>query len=120
MKWVLRLVIASFSTAVFAYAAESAASIENKNIRVEYNNGLHSRIVAVFEGKAIPLGEFQPSEWVTLAGGAPVQDFAISGHRVESIRDERGRGRRLTITASGSGLQKRLLVTVYNELPRMA
>ena len=47
--------------------AESVIGIESKNIRVEFDSLMHSRIVAKFDGKATPVGDFGPSEFVTAA-----------------------------------------------------
>ena len=102
-----------------ASAAPAGAQIESKNIRVEFNSLLHSRVVARFDGKEIPLGDFAPSVSLT-AGGATVRDFNETARKSEAIRDDRGRGRRLTLTGVSGGLQKRVIVTVYDETPRMA
>ena len=105
-------------------AASTIIGIESKNIRVEFNSLLHSRIVAKFDGRATPAGDFGPSEFVTAlvtAGAAsPIQDFTLSGHKQENVRDELGHGRRLSITGVSGGLQKTVVVTVYDEIPRMA
>ncbi len=69
--------------------------------------------------RSIPIGDFGPSEFVT-AAAAPIQDFNLSGHKVETVRDELGHGRRLSITGVSGGLQKTVTVTVYDEVPRMA
>ena len=97
----------------------SVIGIETKNIRVEFNSLMHSRIVAKFDGRATPVGDFGPSEFVT-AAASPIQDFKQSGHKVENVRDQLGHGRRLSITGISSGLQKTVVVTVYDEIPRMA
>ena len=97
----------------------SVIGIETKNIRVEFNSLMHSRIVAKFDGKATPVGDFGPSEFVT-TGASPIQDFKQSGHKTENVRDQLGHGRRLSITGISSGLQKTVVVTVYDEMPRMA
>ena len=97
----------------------SVIGIETKNIRVEFNSLMHSRIVAKFDGRATPVGDFGPSEFVT-AGASPIQDFKQSGHKTENVRDQLGHGRRLSITGISSGLQKTVVVTVYDEIPRMA
>ena len=99
--------------------AASVIGIETKNIRVEFDSLMHSRIVAKFDGKATPVGDFGPSEFVT-AATSPIQDFKQSGHKMENVRDELGHGRRLSITGISSGLQKTVVVTVYDEIPRMA
>ncbi|PWT88141.1 MAG: alpha-galactosidase, partial [Proteobacteria bacterium] len=113
------LALAASWIAASAVAADTV-SVETKSIRVEFNDRMHSRIVATFDGKAAPLGDFGPSEFVNVAGGAPLQDFHLTGHKQENVRDDRGHGRRLTITGTAAGLQKRVVVTVYDEIPRMA
>ena len=100
-------------------AASAMASIEGKNIRVEFNTLMHSRIVARFDGKETPLGDFGPSESIT-ADGSARQDFTVSGHRQQSLRDQFGSGRRLTVTGLAGPMQKTVQVTVYDEFPRMA
>jgi alpha-galactosidase len=100
-------------------AAGEAVSIDGKNIRVEFNSKMHSRIVAKFDGKETVLGDFGPSEFV-MAGGAAVQDFNLTGHKVQNVREELGRGRQLSLTGVSGALQKTVVVTVYDEIPRMA
>src|SRR4029077_8455576 len=75
--------------------------------------------VAKFDGKATPAGDFAPSEFLT-AAGSPIADFKLSGHKLENVRDTLGHGRRLPITGTSGGLQKTVVVTVYDEIPRMA
>ena len=68
------------------WAAPAVISIESKNIRVEFDSLLHSRIVAIFDGKATPLGDFGPSEFVTAA------DLADAGlHAQRAQAGERAR-----------------------------
>jgi alpha-galactosidase len=80
---------------------------------------MHGRVVARFDGKSTPLGDFGPSEFVATPELA-VQDFALAGQKRENVRDPRGHGRRLTITGKAAGLEKTVAITVYDEFPRMA
>ena len=100
-------------------AASPAVSIESKNIRVEFDSVMHSRIVAKFDGRTTPAGDFGPSEFLTSAAST-IQDFKLSGHKQENVRDALGHGHRLSITGVSGGLQKTVVVTVYDEMPRMA
>src|SRR5205823_5757141 len=70
-------------------------------------------------GRTIPIGDFGPSEFIAVEG-SPIEDFPIGGHRQENVRDDRGHGRRLTLTGVARGIRKTVVVTVYEELPRMA
>src|SRR5215813_4024389 len=82
-----------------------ASQIESANIRIEFNPMLHSRIVAKFDGKEIPLGAFAPSEFVT-TGDTMIRDFTQTTQKLDNVRDERGRGHRLSLTGTANGLQK--------------
>jgi alpha-galactosidase len=86
---------------------------------VEFDARMHGRVVARFDGKSTPLGDFGPSEFVATPESA-VQDFALAGQKRENVRDPRGHGRRLTITGKAAGLEKTVAITVYDEFPRMA
>jgi alpha-galactosidase len=98
---------------------QAGAQIEGKNLRVEFNSLLHSRVVARFDGKDTALGEFGASEFIT-AGGSTIRDFKQTSQKSENVRDERGRGRRLTLTGLSGSLQKTVVVTVYDDVPRTA
>ena len=88
--------------------------IESANIRVEFDSVLHSRIVAEFAGKETPLGDFGAAEFVT-AGGSDIQDFKETRHKQEDVREGQGHGRRLSISGVGGGLEKTVVVTIYDE-----
>jgi alpha-galactosidase len=107
-----------FAAAVSAHAAPKVR-IESSNIRVEFDSVLHSRVVAKFEGKETPLGGFGPAEYVT-AGNSDVQDFTPTSHKQENISEKQGHGRRLSFSGVADGLQKTVVVTIYDENPRMA
>src|SRR4051794_31991238 len=95
----------------------TAVSVEAASIRVEFNSLMHSRVVARFDGKPNPVGGFGPSEF--LLGDSPIQDFTLTSQKRDEVRDERGHGRRLTITGKAGGLQKTVALTAYDAIPRM-
>jgi alpha-galactosidase len=101
------------------HAADAKAQIAAPNIRVEFDGQMRSRVIARFDGKDTPLGDFSASESV-VAGGAPVLDFALTGNRQQNVTDDRGRGRRLSLTGRAGTLEKVVTVTVYDAMPRMA
>src|SRR5437660_6114191 len=67
-------------------AAGAAVTVDGKNIRVEFDSKTHSRVVGKFDGKETALGDFGPSEWL-VAGGTAIQDFTLTGHKVQTVRD---------------------------------
>lgn len=59
-----------------AGAASPEAQVDGKNIRIEFDRLLHSRVIAKFAGKETAIGNFTASEWITV-DGKPVKDFVI-------------------------------------------
>ena len=105
-------------TALLATAL-APVRVDGKNIRIEFNASLHSRVVARLDGREIAIGDFTPSEFVVIAGNA-VQDFALRNQRQTAVRDQLGSGRRFLLTGTAPSLQKTVAVTVYDEFPRLA
>ena len=52
--------------------------VTGKNLRIEFNKVLNSRIVAFFNGREIPLGDYSPSE-----------SIIVAGHPIDGIHPER-------------------------------
>jgi alpha-galactosidase len=100
-------------------AASERAQADGKNIRIEFNEMLHSRVVAKFEGRETAIGDFAPSESVTVAG-KEIRDFALHDVKRESVRDAMGAGQRVTLTGAAPSLKKIVAVTTYDEFPQMA
>jgi hypothetical protein len=59
------LVLTSFAAPDFAAAG---ASVVGKNIRIEFDSALHSRVVALFGGRDLVIGDFSPSESIRVSG----------------------------------------------------
>jgi len=100
------------------FAAEPVR-VDGKNIRVEFNASMHSRIVAVLGGQERVVGDFAPSESIRVSGNA-VEDFALQKQAREPARDRLGTGFRTILTGAASSLKKTVIVTVYDQFPRMA
>jgi alpha-galactosidase len=101
--------IAALATAQVG-SAQVATSVEGKNIRIEFDKALHSRVVALFDGHEYVIGDFAPSETIQVAG-VDTKDFTIEGRKGGS--DHRIRG------AAGP-LRKEVAITVDPAFPRVA
>lgn len=99
-------------------AASSPVKVDGKEIRLEFDSTLHSRVIARFDGKEIALGPFEASETVTI-DGAELRDFALEGSKQQSVRDELGAGREVSLTGIAGQVRKTVLATVYDAFPRM-
>jgi hypothetical protein len=103
---------------------------DHKNIRIEFDSRMHSRVIARLDGKEIPLGLFSASETVTI-DGTTLEDFALGENTkrnmretlagsIRHIRDNIGAGSQTTLTRNSGTIQKTLMVTVYDNFPQMA
>jgi alpha-galactosidase len=101
-----------------AFAAE-VARIAGKNIRIEFDGAMRSRVVATIEGHERVVGDFVPSESIRISGHE-VTDFTLQKQNREPTRDRLGAGFRTIITGTASPLKKTVIVTVYDQFPRMA
>ena len=100
-------------------SASQRAQADGRNIRIEFNEKLHSRVVAEFEGKEIAIGGFAPSESLTVAG-KEIRDFTLGEVKRESVRDAMCAGQRVTLTGTAPSLKKTVAVTTCGEFPQMA
>jgi alpha-galactosidase len=105
-------------TAAQAFAAETVR-IEGKNIRLEFDDAMHSRVIGVLGGQERAVGDFTPSESIRISG-ADIKDFSLQKQTHEAIHDRLGTGLQTKITGVASSLRKTVAVTVYDRFPRMA
>ena len=107
-----------------SFAAESA-SVTGRNIRIEFDKNMHTRVVALFGGREIVIGDFSPSESIRVAG-RDITDFALQDekHAIGSLRmrDPLGAPSALfVVTGTAPSLKKTITVAVYGDrFPRAA
>jgi hypothetical protein len=63
------------------FAAE-AVRVEGKNIRIELDDTMHSRVVAAFGGQERAVGDFTPSESIRVSGNE-IRDFSLQKQKRE-------------------------------------
>ncbi|MEX2302565.1 MAG: glycoside hydrolase family 36 protein [Bryobacterales bacterium] len=93
--------------------------MDGRNISIEFDKSLHSRVAAKFDGEEAVLGELSPSEYIVV-DGKEIKDFTLSGRTSEEVQDPLGAGRKVTMTGAAGAIEKTLAVTVYEDFPRMA
>src|SRR5690349_15389399 len=93
--------------------------VEGKNIRIEFDDTAHSRVIAVFGGQERAVGNFTPSESIRVSGNE-ITDFSFQKQTHATIRDRLGAGLQTKITGTASSLRKTVIVTVYDRFPRIA
>ena len=93
--------------------------IQSQDLCIEFDQNMHSRVIARLKGREIPLGPFSASETVSEKKHL-WNDFAVDSQTRERITDVVGDGNKLTIVGSSGALRKNLTVTIYDEFPNLA
>ena len=106
-------------TAQTAAPASVKAEISGKNLRLEFDRMLRSRVVARFDNRETRLGPFTASESVTTTGNT-VKQFAFSSQNTERVNDSIGAGQKLIVVGKAGNLTKTVAVTIYDKFPAMA
>ncbi|MGC8795219.1 MAG: alpha-galactosidase, partial [Bryobacteraceae bacterium] len=97
--------------------AQPAALVEGRNITVEFDRRMHSRVIARLDGRRTPLGDFSPSEFLR-AGGRDIADLQLRSIRRRAVRDALGAGRQTILTGQAPGWGKIVTATTYDDFPR--
>src|SRR5215475_2062248 len=85
----------------------SVAQIQSPSLRVEFDKNMHSRVIARFGEKDIPLGAFSASE--TVKGiQRSWNDFPLDSQMHERVAVSYGAGEKLTVTGTSGELKKNL------------
>ena len=113
------VMLSSLLTAQTAAPAAVKAEIAGKNLRVEFDRMLRSRVVARFDNRETRLGPFAASESVTTTGKI-VKQFTFSSQNTERVNDSIGAGQKLTVVGKAGDLTKTVAVTIYDKFPAMA
>lgn len=97
----------------------SSAQIESPRLRIEFDQKMHSRVVARLQKGDVPLGKFTAAE--TIKGNdRSWEDFALISQAHEHVTDSYGKGERLKLVGTSDGLKKAVSVTVYDDFPNLA
>ena len=96
-----------------------ARSLRGGEIRIDFDDRLRSRVVALLDGRETAPGPFSASETVVVQG-TEVEDFPFTHQTREAVRDVFGTGRRLRLTGETPAIAKTVIVSVYDAFPRVA
>jgi alpha-galactosidase len=113
------LILSSGVRPGIAEASAPQAQIQGKNLRIEFDHNLHSRLIARFDNNETVLGPFTASESVAGADKV-VANFQLMSQKHEPVSDPYGAGERVIVTGKSGFLIKTVTVTMYEEFPTMA
>ncbi|WP_440999917.1 glycoside hydrolase family 36 protein [Fodinibius sp. SL11] len=96
--------------------------ITSGSVTLTFNELLHTKVEFADSKRELLLNEFQPSESVTI-NGEVLSNFKLENFHFESINNELGNGRRITITGNASNpqfnIQKNVIATAYESIPNL-
>jgi alpha-galactosidase len=110
------------SRAALAGAARSnTVRFGDSAISIDFDARMHSSIAYVGSGRKTLLTRANASEFVQLADGRRVSDFALQRHTTEPVDGIHGKGSQLTLTGlAAGGLEKTVRVRLYDRYPGFA
>jgi len=95
-----------------------ACRISDSAIAIEFDAGLHSRVLRNSSGAWHGLTAFDRSESLHLKGEKLAGPYHYSGHRQEPVQDKHGSGTRHQIAGrTADGLEKTITLTLYDRYP---
>lgn len=103
---------------VVASQKNTVIAAEGKEIRIEFDSRLYSRVVSRLHGREKILGAFSASEYLQV-NGADIKDFALEQCASSDFRDSVGAGKEYVITSSAAHIVKVLTIKSYDNFPAM-
>jgi len=100
-------------------ADASIVRLAGRQITLEFDSGMRSRVIANVGDKPVRLGDFLESEQVLRASGAH-EGFRLVSQRREAVSDKVGKGTRFLLTGRSQSLDKQVTVTFYDAFPALA
>jgi alpha-galactosidase len=102
-----------------AYPRPAPLPAQGKQLRVEVDARMFSRLVARRPDGERALGDLRASDWVVVSGQAR-NEFSLQQTRQARIRGDLGRGLRVELTGQGGPLRKQVTITYYDDFPAAA
>jgi alpha-galactosidase len=118
-RYVLMFVLTGFVYSGCSTRQDYVARIDGKAIRLEFDSRLHSRIFAMSDGKAIPIGGFSPSETVVV-DGASLSDFQYVRQTSETTGGSGVKERSVALVGKSGPIRKEVEVTLFDDFPSIA
>src|SRR5581483_10221853 len=106
--------VVAFSFAMFVpegQAVTGNSQIQSKNLRVEFDPYLRTRVIARFGARETPLGPVVPSESVKTSTRRWTL-FRLVSQTSDRVKNKIGEGQRLTVTGKIGNLTKVVAVTI--------
>ncbi|MEX0681162.1 MAG: glycoside hydrolase family 36 protein [Balneolales bacterium] len=99
--------------------SDSEPVVETPDLRIEFNERLHSRVVSKLQDNEVLLSGFRPTEYITI-NGEDITDFELMSVESETVRGDLGRGSALILTGESGVIKKTVTVETYQNYPSVA
>jgi alpha-galactosidase len=102
-------------------SSRTVASLEDAHISLQWDANLHGRVMQSVDGGRGAMTSWGAGEYLLVDDDRHITHFPIRHQATQDISDINGPGTRLTLTGmSAEGVEKTLLLTVYQRHPGMA
>jgi alpha-galactosidase len=91
---------------------------DGKDISIEFDGLLRSRVISRINGHVKILGKFTRSEYLS-ANGHDIKEFKLRGFKCSDLEDSIGQGKQYEITSYSPKILKLLIIKSYNIFPSM-
>lgn len=118
LQQLIIIIIVSVIMNINMAEAEVAFRVDGGMISIEFDNQLNSRIISKIDGRDVVLGDFYPSEYITM-GCQSHKNFRLIDHSVNAWQDKIGQGKEYHLSGSDPILKKEITITSYAEFPTM-
>lgn len=93
---------------------------EGKNIRIDFDNTLKSKVFACFDGTLVSVGDYTCSEYLTLSTGADVTEYHAGEYSIQDAEGLSGKGKRYKISGRSENFRKEVNILIYDKYPSTA
>ena len=99
----------------------SAATLADSSMRIDWDANLHARVSRVAGQHSTAMTSWGPSDYLLGKDGHHIARFALQHQVRDAVDGPLGPGTRLTLSgASAEGIEKTVVVTLYQRYPGMA
>ena len=94
--------------------------IENQYLQIEFDDSLYSKITSTIGNENVILNDYSATEYIVV-DGKEIKKYFIEKYDRMALENTIGEGEKLVITGiSNEGIQKQVIVIVYNDFPTTA
>lgn len=99
---------------------DSVVKIENKNLQIEFDDSLYSKVISTIGNNEIVLNDFSATEYLVIEGEANMK-YYFQDSKSKDINTVLGKGEEVVITGlSKNNIQKQVKISMYENYPTAA